>query len=1244
MDVKKGLTVLIVALMVTVSCAPPPPPLVADANHQPSPLPPSSGTKNLGANSRSATTSPSTKTIKNSNEGSNFDQERLIALFGSETQPVYGNRDPTTGRVILLETGPFSNEPVPPSQTLVNNKSVPRLSHHEPTEDEEEEEEELEDANEEEPIDRKDTRVPETNEINPFELLPPQFHDLLNIPIHDYGNGTTYNPYDKYKVPSKNKYPLVSTGYANTKVQGSPSSTLKPIHKHQGGKTADAYDYDYEGGDLDYGLKPTDKPTRRPTSFKPKTTSSSTTQPTTVKKNRVRPTIPTTSTTTKRPVTHRPSTLSPEYEPETNDYDELEEEEPVDPIYHPQKPNPNHPARKPYLPPYEQVHQKPTGESFRPSVSYQGTAKEKPHNQQNPTDHENRPFYRPTDQDKTPTYNDDSTPFRPVKTDNQPFEQGDFAQSQFNHHPSSFEQHTKPILSSGQRPNYPTVGGADSYNNDDDERQQQQPFFISQSFNPNGGNFQQTGDQVAEIRVTPKPFYAADDTQTFQQNGNGNKGQVDDAPDIIYDYDDERSKGEGVLFLVDKGLGGSSGHHPNNKPALHPPVTANPVASPYPTVASRDKPQNVDPAFRPSVPIRQGLESTLFAPRPDFSVPSSFLQPAGLNLSPPPAQQQSQQNVFNNEGPRPAFRFPTDQAANDNQPQSQQPNILPLFRPNTNPTDEFQFIKHPQQLQEFQRHQLPQRPSSASPHLRQQQEAPPVRTRPSGISPLPSALQSPFSSISQAVANFFGRRSGTSSSGTQRSANLMESKKMDRTGSTVDSEATRDVEEPPRDLDMVEGRAFNFFKRIDTPFVIQPPPATPIRRSDQLHSLPAVDPSKQVVGIRANPEEANKKPPAFYVYTKHELEQGKPPYLVVGPVSSGPPNVAGARLVHTAPVTPIPSASDSQRRNDGPADGSGRPHSLNALPSAAQSPSEFPFIQAPEAANVPVRKPFFPINNNKPNRPSSGLSPPRQPSSGGRPSQQRPGLQFPDELIQETDFVVPKGIAPLSQGIAPPRVPLNPQKDVAALYSNPTLLHSRPEDESYPLVTDQGNPVRIAPPSGGLQSHLTVPPSVQNNAPVPQPSLFVEGTTPRPPKRKGPTKSPSSITTTPAYSQPFDYQQPATYSTIQQEDGKQIAVVHPAYIVTYKNRPSPPSLESLDAPFIPSVESPSEEGEMSSIPFEKWHAMHHENEQASSQDSIQEGSESHYSHAAAGSGVNPSFHGGFLPFDPSKTSASKKSA
>ena len=123
--------------------------------------------------------------------GSNFDRERLAALFGSDAQPVYGTRDPTTGRVTLDTITPA---PLPSS-------GVARTA---PVDDYELLE--TESLDEDEPIDRKDTRVPETNEINPFELLPPQFHDILNIPLHDYGNGTTFNPYDKYKVRHQSNF------------------------------------------------------------------------------------------------------------------------------------------------------------------------------------------------------------------------------------------------------------------------------------------------------------------------------------------------------------------------------------------------------------------------------------------------------------------------------------------------------------------------------------------------------------------------------------------------------------------------------------------------------------------------------------------------------------------------------------------------------------------------------------------------------------------------------------------------------------------------------------------------------------------------------------------------------------------------------------------------------------------------------------------------------------------------------
>jgi hypothetical protein len=118
----------------------------------------------------------------------------------------------------------------------------------------------------------------------------------------------------------------------------------------------------------------------------------------------------------------------------------------------------------------------------------------------------------------------------------------------------------------------------------------------------------------------------------------------------------------------------------------------------------------------------------------------------------------------------------------------------------------------------------------------------------------------------------------------------------------------------------------------------------------------------------------------------------------------------------------------------------------------------------------------------------------------------------------------------------------------------------------------------------------------------------------------------------------FNNQHPVTYATIQQEDGKQIAVVHPAYIVTYKSQPGPPELLDLDAPFIPSVESPSEVGEMSSIPFEKWHAMPQEIERKVDESP----EESSHHEVAVNSEIGHQssnsdqlkYYGGFLPLIP----------
>nr|CAH0113789.1 unnamed protein product [Daphnia galeata] len=1156
---------------------------VATVSCQQKPSPSSSATGRLQR--PPPTTVPLAPTKK---EGSNFDQQRLIALFGSEAQPVYGNRDPATGRVVL-EAAP--NNPVR-SGSRPANRFTPSSEN---VKEEIEESIEPEDA-----IDRKDTRVPETNEINPFELLPPQFHDLLNIPIHDYGNGTTYNPYDKFKAPPKNKYPLVSTGYANTKYQGSPSSTtakpIKPVTQPTKYATervpSSSYDYDYEAEDY----APL-KTSRRPSS-KPKLTTTTTT------------TIRTSTVENQRdsyndPYSNRPTTKKQRVRPSADISKETESF-----VYRP-KPQVENTRNKP-VPRPQTYNEPPTTQSNRPYNRPENQPENRPVNQKPPHYDDELTSHQQPD-DVWPPLQEEHQPYKPISRPE--FEEFNPYQSDSRPKPA---KENKP-QSQPPRPNYSVVAGLD------DDRE---PIFTPhQSYRPH------SDDHIAEIKVTPKPFFAADENQNFgQQPPQKTPGQVDDVPDIIYDYDDERSKGEGVLFMFDNGPSGvASGPDLSNAsggPFKSTSVTPSPVSSPYPTVASREPrpPQVFTPAFRPSAPVRPSSDSSFLPPPPSN-------QGLLANWNQPPQLKQS----IGNDSPRPPFRFLSDQPqSGGNTKESQQPpNILPLFRPNTNPTDEFQFIKHPQQI-EFNRqqthHQLQTGPHS---NLRPLGQESPLRQqqRPGAISPLPSALQSPFSSISQAVANFFGRRSGLSV-GNSRSGNLDPTEKMDRVG-------IADPSDTETDLDMAESSnsgSFVLFSRPDQPLLPSP---ISVDRSGLSLQLPqqqmppnlgatpaATHP--QVVGIRASPEDAASKPPAFYVYTTHELEQGKPPYLVVGPVLSGPPNVAGAQLVHSVPATPI-HTPESQRRSDFPNDAPiSRPNSPNSLPFSTgtilNQEEIAPAARQPEIA--PVRKPFFPIssgnsNKDRPDRLPTGLSPPRQ----SAPPQRRPppGFLFP-EIPLDTESVPPQGISPVTQGIPPPRVPLNPHKDVASLFSNPTLLHNRPNEEAViPPQQPQQVSVKNPDPSIGVASVLNVP-------------LYeTVSSTARPPKRKT-TKLPSRTTTTPAYMETFNNQHPVTYATIQQEDGKQIAVVHPAYIVTYKSQPGPPELLDLDAPFIPSVESPSEVGEMSSIPFEKWHAMPQEIERKGDESP----EESSHHEVAVNSEIGHQssnsdqlkYYGGFLPLIP----------
>ncbi|XP_017762196.1 PREDICTED: uncharacterized protein LOC108552257 isoform X2 [Eufriesea mexicana] len=115
----------------------------------------------------------------------------------------------------------------------------------------------------------KETEDVSPNEINPYS---PNFHDFLNLPVH-YSS-------DKY---GKDKYPLISSSYANTKVQSGSNSYSTYNHKPYHGETVMYY------------------PTRKP--YLPKT--SSIMSITTTMTSKPTPSITTSSTTTS--TTSRPT-------------------------------------------------------------------------------------------------------------------------------------------------------------------------------------------------------------------------------------------------------------------------------------------------------------------------------------------------------------------------------------------------------------------------------------------------------------------------------------------------------------------------------------------------------------------------------------------------------------------------------------------------------------------------------------------------------------------------------------------------------------------------------------------------------------------------------------------------------------------------------------------------------------------------------------------------------------------------
>ncbi|XP_054258680.1 titin-like [Macrosteles quadrilineatus] len=191
-------------------------------------------------------------------------------------EPFYVEKDPLTGAIDFnRKTTPKNTEKVESytSSALTNEKDNPAESDYfyddqDFTED---------------GIDRKDGNIEGSNKYRPNDILQnpykisPDLHQFLNLPVH---------------YSSSDKFPLISSSYANTKVQGTGSSTSYSNHKYV--KTSSTQSPSY------YTMPTTKYTTLKPIQY---------------------------STTTIRPSTAKPtSTTTEEEEYENTDYNEYEED------------------------------------------------------------------------------------------------------------------------------------------------------------------------------------------------------------------------------------------------------------------------------------------------------------------------------------------------------------------------------------------------------------------------------------------------------------------------------------------------------------------------------------------------------------------------------------------------------------------------------------------------------------------------------------------------------------------------------------------------------------------------------------------------------------------------------------------------------------------------------------------------------------------------------------------------------
>lgn len=220
-------------------------------------------------------------------------------------EPFYLEKDPVTGAVDFTKKAPVSGLTSTPGDFTSASKQdrVTGQEKADATESEYYEDEEVNPSDQdfkEDGIDRKDGSIdgdtsyrPNDIEKNPFKISP-DLHQFLNLPVH---------------YSSSDKFPLISSSYANTKIQGTGSSNTYSNHRY--GTTSSTQSPSYYTMTRQSTTTTTSTTTPAPpppslpppsmfTTPKPKTTSQPPLLP--LKTTTSTSTLPSTTTTTQKPV------------------------------------------------------------------------------------------------------------------------------------------------------------------------------------------------------------------------------------------------------------------------------------------------------------------------------------------------------------------------------------------------------------------------------------------------------------------------------------------------------------------------------------------------------------------------------------------------------------------------------------------------------------------------------------------------------------------------------------------------------------------------------------------------------------------------------------------------------------------------------------------------------------------------------------------------------------------------------